>query len=265
MILRRVMDHVKAQNWLAVALDFLIVLTGVMLALWASQWVADREARRSAQISQDAMDADLMLMAMGTMRRFTTNACLTDAITRITEAAAVEDGAPFVTPQSGRVGGQRDGHFNDYYPVGLWNYPSQAFDRAVALGAFDHMDPARAADYATAYEWVSQLRTANEAEEILRSRLSILEMVDVMDDPTRLSIRVTIAELDGWNEGVLNSGRFLFDAMHRLGIEPSEADRAQWREYNTLARGVRGECVIDLPLDFTGEAVGNRWSFEVEE
>lgn len=266
MILRRLSEHVRSQNWLAVGLDFLIVVTGVLIALWASQWVADRDARRSAQVSQDAMDADLMLMAMGTMRRFTTNPCLIDAMARITGAAAVENGAQFVPPQSGRVGGRRrDGYFNDYYVVGLWNYPSQAFDRAVAVGAFDHMDPARAADYATAYEWVSQLRSANEAEEILRSRLSLVEMVDVMDEPTRLSIRLTIAELDGWNEGVLNSGRFLFDAINRLGIEPTEADQALWRQYNALAREVRGDCVIDLPLDFTGAAVGNRWSIEAEE
>lgn len=265
MMLRRLMAHVRAQNWFAVLLDFLIVVAGVLLALWTSQWVADREARRSAVISQQAMDADLMFMAIGTMRRYTTHPCLADAIARLDEAVSVEDGAEFTTPARGRVSALQDGIFQDYYPVGLWNYPTSAFDRAVATGAFDHMDPQRAADYAVAYEWVRQIAAANAEEEVLRSRLSLVEMVDRMDAPTRLEIRRTLAELDGWNQGVLNSGRFLFDTMHRLAIAPTEEDRAQWRHYNELARSVRGACVIDLPLDFTGGAVGNRWSYEVEE
>ncbi|MBI1393577.1 MAG: hypothetical protein GC152_12615 [Alphaproteobacteria bacterium] len=263
MLLRRVIDHVRTQNWTAVALDFVIVVAGVMLALWASQLVADRNARRGAEISQRAMNADLMTMAIGAMRRFTTHPCLVEAMARLNEAASVEDGASFTPPAPGRLRKVEDSIFEDYYPVGLWNYPSTAFDRAVATGAFDHMDAGRAADYAEAYEWVRQLATANAEEEVLRSRLSLVEMVEEMDAPTRLAIREIVAELDGWNQGVLNSGRFLFDTMHRLGITPTDEDRAKWLEYNELARNVRGDCVIDLPLDLTGGAVGNGWSKKV--
>jgi hypothetical protein len=260
--LRRIFEHVRSQNWLAVFLDFVIVVAGVLLALWATQWASDRSARRSAQIAAEAMDADLRLMAIGTMRRFTTHPCLIDAMERLDDAVSVEDGEP-VEIQPGRVSKLEESYFEDYYPVGLWNYPTQAFDRAVAIGAFDHMEAGRAADYATAYEWVGQLAQANAQEEVLRSRLSIVEMIDSLDAPTRLAIRRDIAELDGWNQGVLNSGRFLFDTMHRLGIEPSEQDRKDWAAYNDLARGVRGDCVIDLPLDYSGDAVGKRWSHEV--
>lgn len=264
MLLRRMMDHVRTQNWLAVFLDFVIVVAGVLLALWTSQWASDRQAQRSAHIAAEAMDADLMLMAMGTMRRYTTHPCLVVAIERLDEAVSIEDGAPFDAPPA-RLNKSQDSVFADYYPVGLWNYPTQAFDRAVAIGAFDHMDAERAADYATAYEWVRQLADANVEEEVLRARLSLVEMVDTMDTPTRLAIRQTLAELDGWNQGVLNSGRFLFDTMHRLGLEPTDDERATWRSYNEMARGVRGDCVIDLPLDFSGDAIGNRWSHEVDE
>ncbi len=263
MLLRRVIEHVKAQNWTAVALDFVIVVMGVLLALWASQWASDRSARRSAQIAAEAMDADLRLMAIGTMRRFTTHPCIIDAIDRLSEAVSIEDGEPFIMPAAGRLNKPDDSFFEDYYPVGLWNYPMQAFDRAVAIGAFDHMDAQRAADYATAYEWVRQLAQANEEEEVLRARLSIIEMIDRMDAQTRLAIRTDLAELDGWNQAVLNSGRFLFDTMHRLNIEPAAQDRSDWHAYNELARSIRGDCVIDLPLDFSGAAVGNSWTNKV--
>lgn len=45
MLLRRVTQHVKEQNWFAVALDFLIVVFGVLLAIQVSNWNADRADR----------------------------------------------------------------------------------------------------------------------------------------------------------------------------------------------------------------------------
>ncbi len=263
MILSRVIQHFRTQNWFAIFLDFVIVVLGVLLALWASQWASNRDARRGAQIAAEAMDADLRTMALGTMRRFTTQPCVVQAFDRVIEAISVDDGAAFVLPPPAKVRTVSDGYFETYYPGGLWNYPTQSYDRAVATGAFDHMDARRASQYAAAYQWVRSLAEANDEEEVLIARLSMIEMIDHMDAPTRLAIRQNIAELDGWNQSVLNAGRFLFDTMNRLGIEPSEKDREDWKDYNQSARSVRGVCVIDLPLDFTGRAIGNSWSKEI--
>ncbi len=45
MILRRVTEHVKAQNWFAVWLDFVIVVVGVFMGLQVQQWNDDRADR----------------------------------------------------------------------------------------------------------------------------------------------------------------------------------------------------------------------------
>ncbi len=45
MILRRVIEHVKAQNWTAVALDFVIVVVGVFIGIQVSNWNAARADR----------------------------------------------------------------------------------------------------------------------------------------------------------------------------------------------------------------------------
>lgn len=47
MLLRRVMEHVKAQNWFAVALDFLIVVIGVFMGLQVQEWNTERNDRIS--------------------------------------------------------------------------------------------------------------------------------------------------------------------------------------------------------------------------
>ncbi|MEZ5918201.1 MAG: hypothetical protein R3C40_11675 [Parvularculaceae bacterium] len=44
MILRRVIDHVKAQAWTAVFLDFVIVVAGVFIGIQVSNWNDERAA-----------------------------------------------------------------------------------------------------------------------------------------------------------------------------------------------------------------------------
>ncbi|MFP3944574.1 MAG: hypothetical protein ACLFWF_11810 [Alphaproteobacteria bacterium] len=58
MLFRRVLEHVRSQNWFAVAVDFLIVVTGVALGLQAQEWYQqskDREKERTylVQLSSD--------------------------------------------------------------------------------------------------------------------------------------------------------------------------------------------------------------------
>ena len=62
MILRRIKEHVKAQNWTAVALDFVIVVVGVFMGIQLGNWNEARaaEARKSeiiAALITDLKDA----------------------------------------------------------------------------------------------------------------------------------------------------------------------------------------------------------------
>ncbi len=54
MILRRVIEHVKTQNWTAVALDFVIVVVGVFIGIQVSNWNAAQgnAARESIILNQ---------------------------------------------------------------------------------------------------------------------------------------------------------------------------------------------------------------------
>lgn len=47
MLLRRVIEHVKAQNWLAVGIDFVIVVAGVFIGIQMSNW---NESRSKAAV-----------------------------------------------------------------------------------------------------------------------------------------------------------------------------------------------------------------------
>ncbi len=45
MILRRVIEHVKAENWTAIVLDFVIVVTGVFIGMQVTNWNEARAAK----------------------------------------------------------------------------------------------------------------------------------------------------------------------------------------------------------------------------
>lgn len=45
MLLRRISQHVKDQNWFAVFVDFVIVVVGVLFAFQVTEWSTDREDR----------------------------------------------------------------------------------------------------------------------------------------------------------------------------------------------------------------------------
>jgi len=59
MILRRITEHVQAQNWFAVALDFVIVVIGVGVAMFGQQWLSDRQQRADMAEAETALQTDL--------------------------------------------------------------------------------------------------------------------------------------------------------------------------------------------------------------
>ncbi|MBI1393571.1 MAG: hypothetical protein GC152_12585 [Alphaproteobacteria bacterium] len=72
MILRRIAEHVKAQNWTAVALDFVIVVTGVFIGIQVSNWNAARadDRRLEEQIAAFAVELDGNIEKIETYRAF---------------------------------------------------------------------------------------------------------------------------------------------------------------------------------------------------
>ncbi|MFN7163640.1 MAG: hypothetical protein ACK4P2_02365 [Hyphomonas sp.] len=62
MILRRITEHVKAQNWFAVALDFLIVVLGVFVAMQVANWNAARIERNMERAYLVRLHEEVSLM-----------------------------------------------------------------------------------------------------------------------------------------------------------------------------------------------------------
>jgi len=60
MLLRRITQHVKDQNWFAVGLDFLIVVFGVFIGLQVANWSAARADRADERTFLNALHQDIV-------------------------------------------------------------------------------------------------------------------------------------------------------------------------------------------------------------
>ena len=59
MLLRRITEHVKAQNWTAVALDFAIVVIGVFIGIQVSNWNDTQKLNATARIYEARLIGDI--------------------------------------------------------------------------------------------------------------------------------------------------------------------------------------------------------------
>jgi hypothetical protein len=61
MILRRVIQHVKKQEWTAIAIDFVIVVLGVFVGIQVQQWNNDRIERKLEHVYLERILSDINL------------------------------------------------------------------------------------------------------------------------------------------------------------------------------------------------------------
>ena len=61
-MLRRISEHVKKQNWLAVAIEFLIIAVGVFMGLQVQEWNQQRIDRNKEQAYLERLSADFAVI-----------------------------------------------------------------------------------------------------------------------------------------------------------------------------------------------------------
>ncbi|MBN8263642.1 MAG: hypothetical protein J0M21_03230 [Xanthomonadales bacterium] len=58
MLLRRFVAHARKQDWMAIAIEFVLLVLGVFLGIQVSNWNAERENRHQAAVLTDPLQED---------------------------------------------------------------------------------------------------------------------------------------------------------------------------------------------------------------
>jgi len=144
MLLRRMMEHVRTQNWLAVFLDFVIVVVGVFIGIQLGNWNDVRLERSRASVYADRLLDDMklehvyILSLMDYME--TTNAAGNRAYLGLTGQMAMDDEAiminAFRTSQYNWYERRRTA-FDEIVAAGMLSNVGDASLREVAIGLYN--------------------------------------------------------------------------------------------------------------------------------
>ena len=91
MLLRRITEHVKAQNWTAVALDFIIVVVGVFMGIQLGNWNDTRSERFDTAVALERLHEDFDLILGQTERSLTRHEGFIKATARVLNGARTGD------------------------------------------------------------------------------------------------------------------------------------------------------------------------------
>lgn len=89
---RKITEHIKAQNWTAITLEFVIVVAGVLMALWLSEWSAARSQRAADTLVQEALREEMIDNLIGMEYYRSMGECHREQLTHIRDLLVESDG-----------------------------------------------------------------------------------------------------------------------------------------------------------------------------
>lgn len=93
MLLRRVTKHVKDQNWIAVGIDFAIVVIGVFIGLQVANWSETRAQNQRELIYLERLDAEFEIVGNRLNQTIATSELARDSIRNLSQAHDQGEGA----------------------------------------------------------------------------------------------------------------------------------------------------------------------------
>ena len=258
MLLRRITKHVKDQNWFAVALDFVIVVIGVGVALAAGEWINARAVRADLQRAETTIHAELYSNYLNALERIAVKDCNAAQIRQLADQLKNTD-APWVPvepfPNSASMAGALGAVLRAPYR-GAW--PTGAWKAAGDTGLLIHMDPERRgalSDFFSISETIG-----GHQDDIFKkqSELKALMIASELSAADRLRYYDILGEIDAASALIEVGGQAVVEGVEALTISLEPKFERQFLENfesrNQLGFEVYGECFEPMVLPNTKDA-----------
>lgn len=249
MLLRRVSEHVKAQNWTAVGLDFLVVIIGILIAFQITSWNENRQAREKLERVEEVLQGDLFLTYLSAKERISVAPCRKQALQSIS-VRLLEPGGPW-------TGLAREGEAS-VYPTALPNllrsphrpWGSRIWNAELEQGTFNQMEDRRR-DLID-----SIMRQAELAQDLqleiyaLQGRFKVLAVSTDIPASDRLRYYDMLGELDDRSALLEVFSGQIITRIEMVGIDASAEDVSAFPNaisaQNEYGARVYGDCYIPI-------------------
>ena len=254
MLLRRITQHVKTQNWFAVTLDFIIVVIGVAVAMMGQQWLSELAQKNNFVEAQKAVENDLFRNYLNANERMAVAPCRIQAYQSISKKL-LEPGDEWTGMPRAKV--EKDLFAGNTALPNLLRSPSRiwganTWTAELNRGTFNSMDVERRNTID------ALLESTDHAQKLQREIYSLQGQMKTLALSTRISQAERLRYLDNLGELDVKSGLLeliagqIVRSIGSLDLDITQEFVAQIYEFlpgtNASLKSVYGECVVPITM-----------------
>ncbi len=251
MILRRLTEHVKAQNWFAVAVDFIIVVIGVGVALAAGEWINARAVKADLERAEATIHNELYSNYLNALERIAVKECRAVQILDLAERLKNSD-EPWTPMERFANSGEMGGALGAVLRAPYRGWHAGAWRTASDSGLLIHMDPARRDVLSEVFSVSETLGRHEDAIFMKQSQLKALMIASEMSAADRLRYFDVLAEIDAASALIEVGAEYLIQPLEDLDVSLTPEFERQFLENfesrNRLGREVYGDCFKPMVL-----------------
>ncbi len=262
MLLRRITQHVKNENWFAVTLDFIIVVIGVAVAMMGQQWLSERDQRQNTIQAEIVLQDDLRRNYFNAKERVAVSKCRIEAYQSILQKL-LEPGEEWIGMRRSTEGADVVS-YNTALPNILRSpsrtWGSNNWHAELARGTFNSMEVDRRNRIDGLFRQAEHAQKLQREIYTLQGRMKTLAFTMRIDQQDRLRYLDTLGEMDlksGLTE--LIAGQIATN-IENTGIDLSPEVIMQGNEfvtaYNKSAQNIYGDCYV--PFNFNAITESNQ-------
>ncbi len=257
MLLRRMTQHVKAQNWTAVGLDFVIVVIGVGVALAAGEWLNTRAVKADLQRAEVTIHRAVYYNYLNALERMAVKECNAIQIRQLADKLQNTD-EPWVPVEPYPEASDISGALGTILRAPYRGWSTDAWKTASDSGLLIYMDPQRR-DVLSGMFVVSE--TLGEQEDSIfqkQSELKALMIASELSASDRLRYYDILAEIDSASALIEVGAGYVIQGTENLEIALDPEFEKQFLEdvasRNRRGSEVYGDCFEPMVLPGTEAA-----------
>lgn len=220
----------NVRHW---AMEFVVVVAGVLLALWLQQWGERRHAMQDMAVAEDAIHAELRETLKNLIWREAIGQCHVDRL-ELLKSMLLADGSRWPGLSENALIENSLKEATGVQPVvqGVYQrpnvpFPTAAWNSALTTGALAPMDRKRFAMLTDIYAAVQFLAENQERENRSATTLSALALPQELTPATRTTMLGALYEVDTSRFMFAYAGPEFAEGMKELGWN-DKAEIDQW-------------------------------------